>query len=73
MADLLAQRVAERIHLQMRRQRATQDALAKHLGISQAGISRRLTGQVEFTVGELAAVAQFLGVSVHDLLPEAVA
>jgi transcriptional regulator with XRE-family HTH domain len=57
----------------MAERRCTQQRIADRLGVSQAAVSRRLMGDVEFTVGELAAVAEVLGVHVAELLPEAVA
>lgn len=73
MQDSIAQRVAECVHLLMRRQHKTQADLGLRLGLSQAGVSRRLAGQVEFTVSELVTVARFLDVPLADLLPMAVA
>ena len=57
----------------MARSRVTQADLAVGLGISQAAVSRRLTGMVDFTVSELDAVASVLGVPTASLLPAALA
>ncbi len=47
----------------------TGSVLADHLGISQAAISRRLTGAVDFTTSELIHAAQLLQVEPASLLP----
>lgn len=52
----------------MARRRVTQAALAEHLGLSQAAVGRRLTGVVAFDVDELGRVADFLGLSMADLM-----
>jgi transcriptional regulator with XRE-family HTH domain len=70
MEDLTAQRVAATVRAEMARRRVRQTALAKHLDLSQAAVSRRLNGETEFAVGELLAVADLLGVSAASLLAE---
>lgn len=45
--------------------------LAGVLGVSQQSVSKRLTGKVPFDVNELATVADWLGVSVMQLLGDA--
>jgi len=70
---VFAEEVAQRVRVRLTLQRRTQSDLAGRLGLSQAGVSRRLAGQVEFTVSELATVAAFLDVPMAELLPEAVA
>lgn len=55
----------------MREQRLTQDDLADELGISQQAVSRRLSGDVEFTAGELEKIASFLDVPVAKFFGEA--
>lgn len=44
-------------------------ALATHMGVSQAVISRRLTGEVPFTVAELDEIARILEVPITHFLP----
>lgn len=73
MPTVFAEEVAQRVRVRLTLQRRTQSDLAGRLGLSQAGVSRRLAGQVEFTVSELATVAAFLDVPMAELLPEAVA
>lgn len=53
--------VAAEVRAEMARQNRGQAALASLLGLSQAAVSRRLQGLVEFDVGELLKVADFLG------------
>ena len=61
-------RTADNIRAEMARRRVTQIAVATHLGMSQAAVSRRLNGDKEFAVSELLAVAFLLGVTAIDLL-----
>lgn len=63
-----AQSVAANIRAEMARRRATQGALAAALGVTQQAVSRRLRGDVEFTVTELQIVAETLGVDPARLL-----
>ena len=62
--------VAAEVRAVMARKRIRQSALVGPLGISQAGVSRRLSGAVEFTVTELDAVARVLEVPLASLLPQ---
>lgn len=61
-------RTADNIRAEMARQRVPQIALAKHLGLSQAAVSRRLNGLTAFDVNELVSVATLLKVPAADLL-----
>jgi transcriptional regulator with XRE-family HTH domain len=45
----------------MREQRKTQAELAARLGISQAAVSRRLSGEVDFRVKEMLIIDEWLG------------
>lgn len=56
--------VAEEVRALVARRRAKQSELAAVLGLSQAGISRRLSGTTEFTGSELQDLAEFLDVAV---------
>jgi antitoxin component HigA of HigAB toxin-antitoxin module len=53
--------------------RLTAKALADTIGMSKSALGRRLTGEKDFTVQELKAVAAALGVPAHTLLGEDVA
>jgi len=55
----------------MARQGLTQEALGSLLTWPQRRVSRRLTGEVAFSVVELGQVAEALGVPVTQFLPEA--
>lgn len=66
-----AQRVACTVRARMAERRVTQAAVAQRLGMSQAAVSRRLSGSVAFDVNELDAVADLVGVPVTDLLERA--
>ncbi|WP_029291819.1 helix-turn-helix transcriptional regulator [Cellulomonas sp. HZM] len=63
-----AQRVADEVRAAMARRRVTQTMVADRLNMSQAAVSRRLSGSVAFDVNELAAVADLLGIESADLL-----
>lgn len=61
------------IRAEMARQGRVQRDLAALLNLSQATVSARMTGRVDFTVSELRAIAQWLNVSVSRLLGEVAA
>jgi transcriptional regulator with XRE-family HTH domain len=48
----------------------SQSALAEHLSLSQQAVSRRVLGQVPFTVRDLIATAALIGVPLTQLLRE---
>ena len=62
-----AERVAAAVRSELARQRIPQATIAARLGISQAAVSRRLSGVVPFDVSELAEVADVLGADVGVL------
>lgn len=59
---------AANVRAEMARRKVRQIALARHLNLSQAAISRRLNGTTDFSVGELCATAELLGVTATSLL-----
>lgn len=61
--------VAEELRALMARRRITVASVAKDLGWGQMYLSRRLNGQVPFSVGELIGLARSLKVPVTSLLP----
>ena len=63
-----AERVAGDVRAAMRRRHVTQAALAAALSLSQAAVSRRLSGSVDFTVTELHIAATLLDVDVAELI-----
>ena len=61
-------RVAANVRAELARRRLTGSDLAKAIGLTQGSLSRRTTGVQPFSIDELHDVADFLGVSVVDLL-----
>lgn len=53
----------------MARKRISQAAVAAHLKIGQASMSRRLAGTYPFTVTELYRLAELFGVDPSQLVP----
>ncbi|ATW60095.1 excise [Mycobacterium phage Philonius] len=62
--------VATAIRIGLARTNKTQTALARHLNLSQPSIHRRMAGKVPWRIHELTAAAEFLGITVPDLLNE---
>lgn len=56
--------VPANIRAEVARRGVSQSALAAALNLTQSAVSRRLSGAVEFSASELAAIAQFLNVPV---------
>lgn len=61
--------VAERLRLEVHRQRKSGRQLAAVLGWSAGTVSRRLRGVSPLTVDELYAAAEWLGLDPVELLP----
>jgi transcriptional regulator with XRE-family HTH domain len=61
------QSVNQRIRTLMREHKVSQGQLATELRISQQAVSRRLAGDVDFTIGELATVARTLHTPLTEL------
>lgn len=49
---------------------ASRQEIAAHLGMSQPAFSRRMTGDVDFRISELRAIAAFLDVPLEQLLAD---
>lgn len=64
-----AQQTAGAVRAELARRRISGRELARGLGWSPTTTSRRLNGSSPFDIDELARVAEFLGLSVGDLLP----
>jgi transcriptional regulator with XRE-family HTH domain len=60
-------RVAGNVRAEMARLNVNQTQLATAMDLTQAAVSRRLTGKVPFNVQELAALAIFLDIPVARL------
>ena len=69
----LGQTVAANLRAEMARRRIRGRDVAEQLGRGGPWLSRRLTGEVAFTLDELEAVAAAIGVRVVDLLDEVAA
>jgi transcriptional regulator with XRE-family HTH domain len=67
----ISQSAAARLRAEMARQKRSGVDLAKVLHISQQSASRRINGDTALTLDELAAAAEWLGLSVFDLLKDA--
>lgn len=63
----------DNIAAEMKRRRVSQAKLAAHLGISQAAVSARLRGAVDWRLSEITATAELLGVTVPSLIDGGVA
>jgi transcriptional regulator with XRE-family HTH domain len=61
--------IAEEVRAALARKRVRQRELADFLGLSQPGVSRRLSGDVEFSIHELSRAAELLGMPLADFLP----
>jgi transcriptional regulator with XRE-family HTH domain len=56
--------VAAEIRAELGRQRISQADLARRLGVSRPWVSRRLNGDTALTIGDIATIADNLGVPV---------
>lgn len=61
--------VAADVRAAAARQQVKHVDIAAALGMSKVSISRRMRGEVEFTIPELVTIADFIGVPLADLLP----
>lgn len=68
-SNTLADRVAAEVRAHLARRQLTGSALAATIGKSEMYVSRRLRGDVPFDLNDIEQAAQFLGVSVADLMP----
>ena len=64
-----ALKFAENVRALAARQKLSQAKLAAPLGISQVAVSRRLSGEVAFTINELFILANLFGCDVREILP----
>ena len=63
--------LAGEVRAEMARQGVTAATMAQATDISRASLSRKLNGRNEFTVAEMFRVAEFLGMTLSDLLRRA--
>lgn len=67
-----AESVGSEVRGLLAKHKISQSAAGRHLGLSQAAMSRRLAGEVPFNVTELDALASLIGVPASRFM-EAVA
>lgn len=72
MSDSPRTSTAANLRAEIARQQRRQADLMEVWGLSEMGVSRRLTGRTPITVEQFAAAAEWLGVDPTDLLPEPV-
>jgi DNA-binding Xre family transcriptional regulator len=65
------ERIAGELRAHMARQRITATVLSEAVGIPQATLSRKLNGKSGFTLDELFAIGDQLGVDVTEVLAAA--
>ena len=70
MTKTSAATVGHNVRAEMTRQSFSQTQVARALGVSQSGISRRLLGAIAFDVTELTTLAHLFGVPASQLLGE---
>ena len=70
MTKTSAATVGHNVRAEMTRQSFSQTQVARALGVSQSGISRRLLGVIAFDVTELTTLAHLFGVPASQLLGE---
>lgn len=69
MPESLHERSAAEVRAEMGRARMSGVTLARKIGRNHAWLSRRLTGEVAFSLADLEAIAKALDVSVAKFLP----
>lgn len=69
LTDDLGREVGERIHAVMWRQKVSQIRMAPVLGLTQPTLSKKIRGDLPWWLAEVFTAAQFLGVTVDELLP----
>lgn len=68
MRSTYSDRVAAEVRAELGRQHKTQRELAEALGVSQVFVSRRLRGEVAFSLEELERIAEALDVPIIRLM-----
>lgn len=65
-----AERVGDEVRAELARQRMSQLTLASRMALSQPALSRRLNGDLSFTIADLDLIARILQVPMTKLLPD---
>ncbi|MDB2211801.1 helix-turn-helix domain-containing protein [Mycobacteroides abscessus] len=60
--------MAANVRAELARRRVNRQALAKAMGIGPMAVSRRMSGQVSFSIAELFQVAEILKVDIAALI-----
>jgi transcriptional regulator with XRE-family HTH domain len=63
-------RTAEEIRVLLARRRISAAELARRTGMKQSTLARRMTGETAFDLDDLELIADVLGVTVTELLPQ---
>ncbi|WP_418001206.1 helix-turn-helix transcriptional regulator [Micrococcus lacusdianchii] len=66
--DERSELIASEIRAWLARRKLTQGDLARHLGIARSAVSVRMSGARDFTLVELMEIAEWLDVTLADLL-----
>lgn len=66
----MSQAIARNVRAELARRRLTQEQVGAEIGLTQKAMSRRLTGEVEFSGSELQKLAEVLGTPVATLYGE---
>lgn len=66
----LTDAVAAQVRAELKERDIPQRAIAALLGVSQAAVWRRLTGEVAFNTAELEKIAAYLDLSVAELIEQ---
>lgn len=69
MSKSIAHRVAANVRAELARNDIRQPQVTAALSLSQSAVSRRLRGQVDFTITELSVVAKLIGIEARELVP----
>lgn len=71
MTQTFTAQVAANVRAELARRGLSQVDIAATLGVSQAAVSRRLSGSVPLDVNEVAAIADLLGITPSQLVSAA--
>lgn len=71
MTQTFTAQVAANVRAELARRGLSQVDIATTLGVSQAAVSRRLSGSVPLDVNEVAAIADLLGITPSQLVSAA--
>lgn len=61
-------RINDFLRGELKRRKVSQEELSFRLGLNQTGVSKRLSGQTEWTLGELILLCEVLEIKLGDIL-----